>query len=69
MFFNGSLVMEGDRIVVVDDSNTVDAYDSSGAEVIDTGGKVVMSGLVNLHYCTALGEEWSDHLPLWEILA
>ena len=31
-------------------------------------GKVVMPGLVDLHYHTALGKGWSDHLPLWEYL-
>jgi 5-methylthioadenosine/S-adenosylhomocysteine deaminase len=27
-----------------------------------------MPGLVDLHYHTALGKGWSDHLPLWEYL-
>jgi 5-methylthioadenosine/S-adenosylhomocysteine deaminase len=27
-----------------------------------------MPGLIDLHYHTALGKGWSDHLPLWEYL-
>ena len=27
-----------------------------------------MPGLVDLHYHTAIGRGWSDHLPLWQIL-
>ena len=36
--------------------------------VIDAAGKAVLPGLVDLHYHTALGKGWSDHLPLWEYL-
>ena len=39
-----------------------------GAREIDATGKIVMPGLVDLHYHTALGKGWSDHLPLWEYL-
>src|SRR5215469_15678816 len=38
------------------------------ARVIDAAGKAVLPGLVDLHYHTAIGKGWSDHLPLWEYL-
>jgi Zinc-binding dehydrogenase/Amidohydrolase family/TENA/THI-4/PQQC family/Alcohol dehydrogenase GroES-like domain len=41
---------------------------AEGAQVIDAEGKAVLPGLVDLHYHTALGKGWSDHLPLWEYL-
>ena len=28
----------------------------------------MLPGLVDLHYHTAIGKGWSDHLPLWEYL-
>ena len=37
-------------------------------KVIDASGKAVMPGLVDLHFHTAVGKGWSDHLPLWEYL-
>ena len=41
---------------------------ADGARVVDASGKAVLPGLVDLHYHTALGKGWSDHLPLWEYL-
>ena len=43
-------------------------HGTDGARVIDASGKAVLPGLVDLHYHTALGKGWSDHLPLWEYL-
>ncbi len=40
----------------------------AGEEVIDASGMAVLPGLVDLHYHTAIGKGWSDHLPLWEYL-
>ena len=62
--FGGSVVIDGDRIAEV----TPDAVDTSGARVIDATDKIVMPGLVDFHYHTALGKGYSDHLPLWEYL-
>src|SRR5919109_1786868 len=36
--------------------------------VIDATAKIVLPGLVDFHYHTALGKGYSDHLPLWEYL-
>ena len=63
---SGHVVIEGDRIVAVGAGSPP----KGGADdtVIDASGKLVMPGLVDLHYHTALGKGWSDHLPLWEYL-
>jgi 5-methylthioadenosine/S-adenosylhomocysteine deaminase len=64
--FGGSITIEGDRIARVDPG----APEGIGPddEVIDAAGQIVMPGLIDLHYHTALGKGWSDHLPLWEYL-
>ena len=64
VLFGASVVIEDDRIVEV----TTAPVDTSGARVIDATSKIVMPGLVDFHYHTALGKGWSDHLPLWEYL-
>jgi 5-methylthioadenosine/S-adenosylhomocysteine deaminase len=69
MIFGGSVVIEGDRIVDVGPDAEVAARQSAdGATVIDAGGQAVLPGLVDLHFHTAVGKGWSDHLPLWEYL-
>jgi len=67
--FDGAVVIDGDQITDV--GTTVDVLSrqsTDGARVIDASGKAVLPGLVDLHYHTALGKGWSDHLPLWEYL-
>src|SRR5215472_9019947 len=69
VLFDGALVLTGDRITDV--GRTADVLARNGAEganVIDAAGKAVLPGLIDLHYHTALGKGWSDHLPLWEYL-
>jgi 5-methylthioadenosine/S-adenosylhomocysteine deaminase len=69
VLFDGAVVADGDRITDVGPTADVLArHDASGARVIDASGKAVLPGLVDLHYHTALGKGWSDHLPLWEYL-
>jgi 5-methylthioadenosine/S-adenosylhomocysteine deaminase len=69
VLFDGAVVLEGDRITDVGVAADVLARQSAdGARVIDASGKAVLPGLVDLHYHTALGKGWSDHLPLWEYL-
>jgi 5-methylthioadenosine/S-adenosylhomocysteine deaminase len=69
VIFGGSVVIEDDRIVDVGTDAEVAARQSSdGARVIDASDKAVLPGLVDLHYHTAVGKGWSDHLPLWEYL-
>ncbi|MGD0558606.1 MAG: amidohydrolase [Streptosporangiaceae bacterium] len=63
VIFGGHVVLDGDRIVTVGAGR----YDGDG-EVIDATGKIVMPGLVDLHYHTAIAKGFSDHLPLWEYL-
>jgi 5-methylthioadenosine/S-adenosylhomocysteine deaminase len=62
--FGGSVVIDGDRIVEVSPG----PVETTGARVIDATDKIVMPGLVDFHYHTALGKGYSDHLPLWEYL-
>jgi len=64
VLFDATLVVNGDRIEQV----TTDSVDVAGARVLDAAEKIVMPGLVDFHYHTALGKGWSDHLPLWEYL-
>ncbi len=69
VLFDGAVVLEGDRITDVGATADVLArHSADGARVIDASGKAVLPGLVDLHYHTALGKGWSDHLPLWEYL-
>ncbi len=66
-FERGTLIIDGDRIVSVDDG-AVPVMDQPGDKAIDAADKIVMPGLVDLHYHTALGKGYNDHLPLWEYL-
>ncbi len=67
--FDGAVVIDGDQITDVGTTADVLSRQSTdGARVIDASGKAVLPGLVDLHYHTALGKGWSDHLPLWEYL-
>src|SRR6188472_199876 len=65
VLFGATVVIEGDQITQV---GTDVAVEEAGATVIDASDKAVLPGLVDLHYHTALGKGWSDHLPLWEYL-
>src|SRR6266571_2875842 len=65
--YPGHVVIDGDRIAAVGGG----AYPGevpAGAEVIDASGMVVMPGMVDLHYHTAIGKGFCDHLPLLESL-
>ena len=64
--FGGHVVIDGDHIASVGPG----AYtgEAAGAEVIDASGLIVMPGLIDLHFHTAIGKGYSDHLPLWEYL-
>ena len=64
--FGGHVVIDGDRITAVGQGRY--PGDTAGAEVIDAAGMIVMPGLIDLHYHTAIGKGYSDHLPLWEYL-
>ena len=69
VLFDGAIVLEGDRVADVGSTADVLArHRLDGARVIDATGKAVLPGLIDLHYHTALGKGWSDHLPLWEYL-
>jgi 5-methylthioadenosine/S-adenosylhomocysteine deaminase len=63
--FGGHVVIDGDRIAAVGQG---DYPAQPGDRIIDATGKIVMPGLVDLHYHTAIAKGFSDHLPLWEYL-
>ena len=62
--FGGTVVIEGDHIAQV----TSDAVPVDGAKVIDATDKIIMPGLVDFHYHTAISKGWGGNLPLWEYL-
>jgi 5-methylthioadenosine/S-adenosylhomocysteine deaminase len=68
VLFDGAVLVEGDRITGVGNEHEVRATAPEGAATLDAGGGVVMPGLVDLHYHTAIYRGWSDHLPLLQNL-
>src|SRR5579871_2623235 len=65
VYFGGHLVIDGDRITAAGPGPWPGSPDD---EVIDAGGMIVLPGLIDLHYHTAVGKGLCDHLPLWESL-
>ncbi|HEY0123790.1 MAG TPA: amidohydrolase [Rhizobium sp.] len=62
-----SVIVDDDRITaIVPAGQPVD--ESSADEIIDAADKIVMPGLIDLHYHTAIGKGFNDHMPLWEYL-
>jgi 5-methylthioadenosine/S-adenosylhomocysteine deaminase len=67
VYFGGHVVLDGDRIAAVGPGSYPGPV-QAGDEVIDAAGMVVLPGLIDLHFHTAIGKGFSDHLPLWEYL-
>jgi 5-methylthioadenosine/S-adenosylhomocysteine deaminase len=67
VIFGGHVVIDGDRIQTVAAGSYTGSIDHAD-RVIDAENCIVMPGLVDLHYHTALAKGFSDHLPLWEYL-
>ena len=65
--FDGHVVIEDYRITSVGRAS-FSGEKLPGDRVIDASDKIVMPGLVDLHYHTAIAKGYSDHLPLWEYL-
>lgn len=63
----GTVIVEKDRIAAVQSAD-VDMSLLPDDHVIDATDKIVMPGLIDLHYHTAIGKGFNDHLPLWEYL-
>ncbi|HEX3713558.1 MAG TPA: amidohydrolase family protein, partial [Trebonia sp.] len=66
--FGGHVVIDGDRVTAVGPGPWSAPDGAAPAEVIDASGMIVMPGLIDLHYHTAVGKGLCDHLPLWESL-
>ena len=67
MHFGGHVVIEGKSILSMGPGRYTGEV-ADGDRVIDASDKIVMPGLVDLHYHTAIAKGYSDHLPLWEYL-
>jgi 5-methylthioadenosine/S-adenosylhomocysteine deaminase len=67
VYFGGHVVLDGDRIAAVGPGSYPGPV-QAGDEVIDAAGMVVLPGLIDLHFHTAVGKGYCDHLPLWESL-
>lgn len=63
---NGTLIIEDDRIAWIGPASAEPP--TTAATVIDATDKIIMPGLVDLHFHTAIGKGYNDHLPLWEYL-
>lgn len=64
---SGTVLVEDDRIVSVSAGDAV-YVQREGDKIVDAADKIVMPGLIDLHYHTAVGKGYLDHLPLWEYL-
>jgi 5-methylthioadenosine/S-adenosylhomocysteine deaminase len=64
---SGTVVVENDRIVEIAGAGAR-IERRPGDEIIDATDKIVMPGLIDLHYHTAIGKGFNDHMPLWEYL-
>jgi hypothetical protein len=63
----GHVVLDGDRIAAVG-PGPYPGLVQDGDQVIDAAGMAVLPGLIDLHFHTAVGKGYCDHLPLWESL-
>src|SRR5262245_49045271 len=64
VYFGGTVQIEGNRITGVHPRDSV----SGAGRVIDATDKIVMPGLVDFHYHTALSKGWVSSLPLRDYL-
>lgn len=68
-FYPGVLEVRDDRIHDIYEGPTAGEDDYDGeTEVIDGTDKLVMPGLVDLHFHTSIAKGYGDDAPLWEYL-
>lgn len=63
----GNVIIEDDKITEILPGTPL-IETKPGDTVIDATDKIIMPGLVDLHYHTAIGKGYNDHMPLWEYL-
>ncbi|KAH8664524.1 n-ethylammeline chlorohydrolase [Xylariales sp. PMI_506] len=69
-YYPGFLEIRNDKIHAVgawEESQVTDDYEGD-TEIIDGAGKLVMPGMVDLHFHTSIAKGYNDDLPLWEYL-
>ena len=64
VYFGGHVALDGDRIAAVGPGRYPGPV-QAGDEVIDAAGMAVLPGLVDLHFHSAVGKGYCDHLPLY----
>ncbi|KAJ4414935.1 hypothetical protein N0V82_007648 [Gnomoniopsis sp. IMI 355080] len=67
--YPGVLEIRNDRIYSIYSGTVASKDDYDGeTEVIDGTDKLVMPGLVDLHFHTSIAKGYGDDAPLWEYL-
>ncbi|KKY26283.1 putative guanine a catabolic enzyme of the guanine salvage pathway [Phaeomoniella chlamydospora] len=67
-YYPGTIEMENDLISKVYSGNPSEEGLKAASLVIDGTDKLVMPGLVDLHFHTSAAKGYGDNLPLWEYL-
>lgn len=67
-YFPATVVIEDDLIAHISEGEYQSPQDGVSTSVIDGTDKLLMPGLVDLHFHTSVAKGYNDNLPLWEYL-
>ncbi|KAI9729209.1 MAG: hypothetical protein M1834_007001 [Cirrosporium novae-zelandiae] len=67
-YYPGTIEIEDDRITKIYEGRPSDEVLKRVDSTIDGTDKLVMPGLVDLHFHTSVAKGYGDNLPLWEFL-